>query len=101
MKIILNIEIPNEPFNSMVRAGNAGQTMAAILDGIKPEAAYFHAPGGHRGATMIVDIDDPSEIPSIAEPFFLKLNARCKFDVVMSPQELARGGLEELGKKWA
>lgn len=35
------------------------------------------------------------------EPFFLKFHARCKCDIAMSPQDLARGGLEELGKKWA
>ena len=39
------------------------------------------------------------EIP--VEPFFLKFNASCKFDVATSPDDLARSGLEDLGKKWA
>jgi len=101
MKIIVNIEIPVEPFNSMVRDGTAGPTLTTILETLKPETAYFHAPNGCRGATMVIDVDDPSQIPFIAEPFFLKFNAKCKFDVAMSPEDIARAGLEDLGKKWA
>lgn len=101
MKIIMKVEMPIEPFNSMVRDGTAGPTLTTILETVKPETAYFHAPNGCRGATMVFNLDDPSEIPSIAEPFFLKFHARCTYDIAMSPQDLARGGLEELGKKWA
>jgi len=101
MKIMIRIEMPIEPFNSMVRDGTAGPALARILETLKPEAAYFHAPNGCRGATLIVNLDDPSEIPSVAEPFFLKFNARVNWDIAMSPQDLAASGLEELGKKWA
>ena len=101
MKVLVQIEMPIEPFNSMVRDGTAGPALAGILETLKPEAAYFHAPNGCRGATMVFNLDDPSEIPSIAEPFFLKFNASFKCDIAMSPQDLASAGLEELGKKWA
>jgi hypothetical protein len=40
-------------------------------------------------------------VPSFAEPFFLNFNADCRFRIVMSPEDLGRAGLEELGKKWA
>jgi hypothetical protein len=101
MKILMRVEMPIEPFNSMARDGTAGPTLAKILESLNPEAAYLHAPNGCRGATIIVNLDDPSEIPSMAEPFFLKFNARVKCDIAMSPQDLASSGLEELGKKWA
>ena len=48
-----------------------------------------------------MDVADPSKIPSIAEPFFLTFNASVEFHVVMSPEDLGRAGLEELGKKYA
>ena len=63
--------------------------------------AYVHAPTGCRGATMVVDVDDPSEIPSIVEPFFFKFDAKSRFDIAMSPDDFARSGLGEPGKKWA
>jgi len=100
MKFLVNFEIPMEPFNALVREGRAGAVLKAILDEIKPEAAYFYAPNGHRGGTLVVNLDDVSRIPSIAEPFFLQLGARCEFHPAMTPDDLARAGLEQLGKTW-
>jgi hypothetical protein len=34
------------------------------------------------------------------EPFFLNFNADCEFSVAMSPEDLGKAGLEDLGKKW-
>jgi len=101
MKLLLSVRMPNEPFNSLVRQGKIGAMMGRILDDIKPEAAYFTEQQGKRGCILIVDVKDPSRVPSIAEPFFLHLNADCKFRIVMSPEDLKKAGLEELGKKWA
>jgi hypothetical protein len=50
---------------------------------------------------LIVDVKDASRVPSIAEPFFLQFNAECHFHVVMSPEDLMKAGLDELGRKWA
>jgi len=41
-----------------------------------------------------------SQVPSFAEPWFLKFNADCEFRIVMSPNDLKDAGLEALGKKW-
>jgi hypothetical protein len=35
-----------------------------------------------------------------AEPFFLQFNADVVFHPAMTPEDLKRGGLEALGKKW-
>lgn len=100
MKIVINFQFPVEPFNTLVRDGTAGPTLAAILEAIAPEAVYFYAPNGCRGGTMVVDIDDPASIPAIAEPLFLKFDARCEFHAAMSADDLARAGIDELGKRW-
>jgi hypothetical protein len=46
-------------------------------------------------------VQDPSDIPALAEPFFLNFNATCKFRIVMSPEDLQKSGLETLGQTWA
>lgn len=100
MRMLLNVALPHEPFNTAVRKGTAGQALAKILEASKPEAVYFTEQDGHRGATLVVNVDNPSQIPALAEPWFLQFNADCKFRIVMSPEDLQRAGLDELGKKW-
>jgi len=99
--MLLNVRIPHEPFNTLVRQGKAGAIMGRILDDIKPEAVYFTEQDGKRGGVLIVDVKEPSRVPSIAEPFFLQFNADCHFHIVMSAEELKKAGLDDLGKKWA
>lgn len=100
MKMLLMVECPNEPFNSLARAGKVGEVIERILESIKPEAAYFTEQDGKRGAVFLVDVQEPSDVPAFAEPFFLNFNATCKFRIVMSPQDLQKAGLEALGQKW-
>ncbi|HMK34647.1 MAG TPA: hypothetical protein VK463_06255 [Desulfomonilaceae bacterium] len=100
MRMLMNIRIPHEPFNSLVKAGKAGQIISRILEEIKPEAIYFTEQNGMRGAVAIVDIAEPSRVPSFAEPFFLHFHADCEFRIAMSPEDLGKAGLAELGKKW-
>jgi hypothetical protein len=99
--MLLTAELPHEPFNTLVRQGKAGETIRRVLDAIKPEAVYFTEQDGKRGAIFVVDVKEPSRVPALAEPLFLSFNADCKFRVVMSPDDLAKAGLEELGKTWA
>jgi hypothetical protein len=101
MKMLLQVDIPHEPFNSLVRAGTAGDTLTKILDSLKPQAVYFTEQEGRRGAFLVIDVANPSDVPRFAEPFFLKFNADCRFRIVMSPEELGTAGLGELGKRWA
>ena len=101
MKMLLTVDIPHEPFNSLVRAGTVGDTINKILDSLKPQAAYFTEQDGRRGAVLVIEVTSPSDIPKFAEPFFLKFNADCRFRIVMSPDELGKAGLGELGKLWA
>jgi len=93
--------MPHEPFNTFVRQGTAGKILARILDDLKPEAVYFSESDGKRGAVIILNVEEPSRIPSIAEPFFLNFNADCRFRIAMSPEDLRNSGLEELAKRWA
>ena len=101
MKMLVTVEFPLEPFNSLVRNGNVGEIIGSILQSIKPETAYFTEQEGKRGGIFVINVNDPSDVPFYAEPFFLNFQASCKFRVLMSPEDLQKAGLEELGKKWA
>ena len=101
MRMMVDFDLPLEPFNTLVKNGTAGQVIEKVMGDIKPEAIYFSEREGRRGGIMIVDVADPSRVPAIAEPLFLSFNAAVKFHVVMGPEELAKAGLEELGKKYA
>ncbi len=101
MRMLLEVKIPHEKFNAAVRDGSVGKKIKSILDEIKPEAAYFTEMDGSRGAILVVDLEGPSKVPALAEPWFLQFNADCKFRIVMTPDVLAKAGLEAIGKKWA
>jgi hypothetical protein len=100
MRVLVQASFPHEPFNAMVRAGTAGDALKRILADTKPEAVYFTEVDGKRTAIFVVDLKDASRIPAIAEPWFLTFGADVRFHPTMTPDDLARAGLEELGKKW-
>jgi hypothetical protein len=75
--------------------------MRRILEDTNPEAVYVTEQKGQRGAILIIDVIDPSQVPALAEPWFLTFNANVEFHIVMTPAELQKGVLEELGKKWS
>jgi hypothetical protein len=101
MKMLLTVEFPHEPFNSLVRSGKVGEIIGRILEAIKPEAVFFTEQEGMRCGVFVINVENPSEVPAFAEPFFLNFQANCKFRIVMSPEDLQKAGLEELGKRWS
>ena len=101
MRMIMDVNLPLEPFNTFVKKGTAGQKIQQILADIKPEAVYFSERGGKRGAILIVDVPESSRVPALAEPWFLTFNASVEFHILMTPEELGKAGLEEIGKRYA
>ncbi len=101
MRMLLEIHFPHKPFNALVADGTLGKKLHAILQEINAEAVYFWEADGTRTCTLIVNISDASQIPTYAEPWFLVFEADVKFRPVMTPEDLGRGGLDALGKKWA
>lgn len=77
--------------NKGIQDGSLPQLLQSTMDKLKPEAAYFHAFDGQRSCMMVFDLKDPSEIPSIAEPFFMKLQAKVDLCPVMNAEDLKKG----------
>jgi len=101
MRMLLHVKLPTREFNAAVKDGTAGIKLKRIMEELKPEAAYFTEMGGTRGAIMVVELADASKVPALAEPWYLLFNADVEFRVVMTPADLEKSGLDQLGKKWA
>jgi len=98
IKVIWDVEKGNE----LARKGDLGKIAQSILEEIKPESAYFVAEKGHRSAIMFVNMDDAAQIPAIAEPWFLAVNATVEFEPVMKIEDLLKAGasIEKAVKKF-
>jgi hypothetical protein len=91
--MLMRVSIPVEAGNAAAKAGTLGSTVEQILAGLKPEAAYFFADdSGQRSGSIVFDMKESSEIPAVAEPWFLAFNAKVSFRPVMNPQDLAKAG---------
>ncbi len=103
MRCIVKVQIPMESGNAMIVENKLKDVVGGILEELKPEAAYFYSENGTRAALFILDLADASKIPSIAEPFFLALNARVEILPAMTAEDLMKAGpdLEAAVKKWA
>jgi len=99
--MLMNIKFPTKEFNEMVQNGSVDKTINRILEESRPESVYFTEQNGQRCAILIVNVEDPSKVPMLAEPWFLHFNASVEFKIAMSLDDLKRSSLEELGRKWS
>lgn len=97
MRTLLKAQFPVEAANAAIKDGTLGKTMEQVLGAIKPESAYFLAENGLRTAIAVFDLKDPSDIPVIAEPLFMNLNASVTFTPCMNRDELQAGLGKALG----
>ena len=88
MRFLFKVSIPVESGNAAAKDGF--KAIQTILDQQKPEAAYFIAEGGQRTGILIIDMADASDLPRIAEPWFLALNASIEVTPAMIPEDLEK-----------
>jgi hypothetical protein len=91
MRMMLRVVMPVEAGNAAVKDGSLARTFQTVSDQLKPEAAYFFPDEGRRSALFVFDMKDASQLPSIAEPLFMGLNAAVSLFPVMNAADLQKG----------
>lgn len=102
MKYLMKIKIPNPYGNELIMDPQFGDKMKNALEEVKAENAYFTSVDGCRCGFIVVDINNASQIPQVAEPFFLWLHADIDFYPVMTPQDLGQAVpyIQNAVQKW-
>ena len=91
MRMMVRAQFPVEKSNEAIKNGKLPEVIKKITDKWKPEAAYFFTRDGMRTCVMVFNMTDTSQIPVIAEPFFMELNAAVDFTPVMNADDLMKG----------
>ena len=91
MRTLLRVTSEVAASNKAIMDGTFAKVMKSTMESIQPEASYFLTNEGCRSWIMIFDLKDPSDIPSIAEPFFFNFNAKVEFCPVMNADDLQKG----------
>jgi hypothetical protein len=102
MRCLLKVSIPVEAGNTAISDGSLPKTIESILADLKPEAAYFAEEKGNRTAFVFFDLKDTSQIPAVAEPWFLAFNAQVEIHPAMNLEDLKRAapGIEKAVKNY-
>ncbi len=103
MRCLLKVSIPTDIGNERIADGSLSHTIESILNDIKPEAAYFAEEQGLRTGFIFCNVQKESDIPAIAEPWFLAFDARVEFHPAMTVADLknAAPGFEKSVRNYA
>jgi hypothetical protein len=97
VRVLLKAILDTEKTNEVIRNGTMQKSMQAAMEALRPEAAYFTTQEGCRTALIVFDLADPSQMPKIAEPFFMEMGAKISITPVMNGEDLEKG-LAALGR---
>ncbi len=88
MRFMLTFRIPPEEGTAAAKDGRIGDILQSILEDLKPEAAYFAEIEGARGGYLVVNMEEASQLPTIAEPLFLGLGATVQIHPAFTPDDM-------------
>lgn len=91
MRTLLRARMDTRAGNEAIRSGSMPKIIEALMDQLKPEAAYFTALDGGRTCLLVFDMEDSSQMPAIAEKLFVDMEAEVELHPVMNYDDLKKG----------
>ncbi|MCD9140633.1 hypothetical protein [Streptomyces albireticuli] len=91
MRTLLRARMDTRAGNEAIRNGSMPEAIQALMDQLKPEAAYFTAMDGGRTCILVFDMEDSSQMPVVAEKLFLDMEAEVEMHPVMNYDDLKKG----------
>jgi hypothetical protein len=91
MRMLMKVLMDTEASNQMAKEGSMEKAMETMFEQIKPEAAYFTTHHGRRSAYIVFDMQDPAQMPGIAEPLFQGFKAKVSLSPAMNLADLRKG----------
>ena len=91
MRMLIRVSMNVERSNAVIKEGSLPKLIEDTIARLKPEAAYFYPEHGKRCAMFVCDMQDQSDIPAIAEPFFMHTGATVEIVPVMNLNDLKTG----------
>ncbi len=98
MRTLLKIMMPVGPSNRAIKDGMLSKLYEQTIASLKPEASYFTTSHGERTAMFVFDLKNSADMPVIAEPFFMQLDAKVELTPVMNAEDL-KAGLSKLERR--
>ena len=97
MRTLLKFQMDVEAANRSIKDGSWADAIDRVLRRLQPEAVYFTALDGKRTGLVVFDLKEPSEMPVIAEPLFMAVNASIEIVPVMTLEDVQKG-IQEAAK---
>jgi len=91
MRMLMKARLPTEAGNRAIKDGTLPNIIKKTLETLHAEAAYFTTMDGHRTMIVVFDMTASSDMPRIAEPLFMGLNASIEFMPCMNADDLGTG----------
>jgi len=89
MRFIIRAQMPTEAGNKMMQKGNMVGEIENYMRNIKAEAAYFFEANGDRTIVFIANLEQPSQMATVAEPLF-SMGAKVEFHPAMVIDDLRK-----------
>lgn len=90
MKLMMTVRIPVEAGNRAIADGSMQAAFEALMEKIKPEAAYFTMIDGCRGAIFVHEVEEVYKLLTIHEPLLAALGAMIEEVPVLSWADMQR-----------
>ena len=91
MRMLMKATIPVDKGNAAVRDGSMEGGLRAMIEQLKPEAAYFGVLDGQWTAFIVFDMQSQAEMVPVLEQVWMSLEADIDLIPVMNAEDLMQG----------